>query len=154
MSTMKVWDAINGSQGRCYAKINGDIEEMLYVKNIEAKVEKEKSEVRVLGYLGAKHKATGWKGSGSMTVYYATTKFRELMLSYMKSGKDAYFDLVIENKDDGSDIGAQRVILKQVNLDSILLAKLDVDNTELDEEIDFTFNDAEILESFSTLVGE
>lgn len=89
-----------------------------------------------------------------MTVYYSTSKFRELMLKYIKEGKDTYFEIVIENKDPSSDIERQSVALKQVNIDNVTMAKLDINSTELDEEMTFTFNDIDILESFKPVIGE
>lgn len=154
MATLKAWDAINGALGTCYANINGNKEEMLYVKNIEAKIKKNKREIKVLGQTGVKHKATGWSGTGTMTIYYSTSKFRQLMIEYISSGKDVYFDIIIENKDNSSNIGRQAIILKQVNIDNMTMAKLDINSTELDEEISFTFNDVSILESFNDIVGE
>ena len=154
MATLKAWDAINGALGTCYADINGNKEEMLYVKNIEAKIKKSKREIKVLGQTGAKHKATGWSGTGSMTIYYSTTKFRELMIDYINTGKDTYFDIVIENNDSSSQIGRQTIVLKQVNIDNMTMAKLDINSTELDEELTFTFNDVSILNSFQPIVGE
>ena len=154
MATLKAWDAINGALGTCYANINGNKEEMLYVKNIEAKIKKSKREIKVLGQVGMKHKATGWTGSGTMTIYYSTTKFREMMVEYVRTGKDMYFDIVIENNDASSQIGRQTIILKQVNIDNIVMAKLDINSTELDEEISFTFNDVSILNSFNAIDGE
>lgn len=154
MSTLRAWDAINGALGTCYANINGNKEEMLYVKNIEAKIKKSKREIKVLGQTGTKHKATGWSGTGTMTIYYSTSKFRELMIEYIKTGKDTYFDIVIENNDSSSQIGRQSIILKQVNIDSITMGKLDINSTELDEEITFTFNDVTILNSFNNVIGE
>lgn len=153
-STLKAWDAINGAEGRCVATIDGNVEEMIYVKNIEAKVEKEKSEIKVLGQTGTKHKATGWKGTGSMTMYYATTLFRKMIAKYIDEGIDTYFDLLIENDDPSSEIGKQTIILKQVNLDGVNIAKLDIDSTELDEDIDFTFNGVEIRNEFEQVIGE
>lgn len=154
MGTLKAWDAINGAMGTCYAIIDGSKEEMIYVKNIEAKIDKEKSEIRVLGHTGTKHKTTGWKGTGSMTLYYATSKFRKVMLDYIKQGIDMYFELVIENNDPSSEIGRQVISLKKVNIDSISMGKLDVNMTELDEELDFTFDDVDILTDFTDVIGE
>ena len=37
-----------------------------------------------------------------MTIYYVTSLFRELMLDYIRSGKDTYFDLVVVNDDPNS----------------------------------------------------
>ncbi|MEG6521138.1 phage tail tube protein [Desulfotomaculum sp. 1211_IL3151] len=152
MGFFKANDAISGQEGRAYATINGNVEEMFYVKTLEATVEKQKSEMRALGRRGTQHKATGWKGTGTMTIYYATTLFRQLMLDYIKTGKDIYFDIQIVNEDPGSSIGRQTVVLKNVNLDSVIVAKVDTENEFLDEDIDFTFDDIDILDSFSAPV--
>ena len=76
-------------------------------------------------------------------------QIRELMLSYMKSGKDAYFDIVVVNEDENTGAGRQTVVLKNCNLDSLSLARLNVDADSLDEEVSFTFDGAELLDSFS-----
>lgn len=154
MTTLKAWDTINGALGTCYAIIDGKKEEMLYLKNIEAKIKKNKREVKVLGQTGTKHKASGWTGSGKMSIYYSTSKFRELMLSYIKNGKDTYFEIIVENNDPSSEIDRQSIALKQVNIDNMTMTKLDINNTELDEEITFTFNDVDILNSFTPVIGE
>ena len=152
--TLKAWDAISGAAGMAYIDIDGKREPLFYLKKLEATIKKNKNEIKVLGRTGAKHKSNGWSGSGSMTIYYATSKFRELTLKYMKEGKDTYFDIYVENDDANSDIGRQSVVLRQVNLDEVSIAKLDVDSTELEEDISFTFNDVDILESFEEAVGE
>ncbi|MCD7778422.1 MAG: phage tail tube protein [Clostridiales bacterium] len=66
--TLKAWDAINGAMGCVYAKVDGSVEEMFYVKDIEAVITKKKSEIKVLGYVGTKTKATGWSGSGTLYI--------------------------------------------------------------------------------------
>ena len=83
-----------------------------------------------------------------MTVYYATSLFRELMIKYMKTGVDTYFDIQVTNEDPTSSIGAQTVLLKDCNLDSVVLASFDVDADVLEEDVDFTFSDADLLEKF------
>ena len=154
MATLKAWDAINGAEGTCYAVIDGVMYDMIYVKDITAKVTKTKSEIKVLGQTGAKHKANGWKGTGKMTMYYVTSRFRELMLDYIRTGKDTYFDLHIINEDPSSEIGKQHIWLKQVNIDDICIGKLDINSTELDETLNFTFNDVKIMTEFEPVVGE
>lgn len=148
MAYLKAGDTISGKEGRAYATINGQVEEMFYIKSLEAKIEKQKTEVRTLGRRGTQHKATGWSGSGTMTIYYVTTLFRQLMLEYIKTGRDVYFDVTVVNEDPTSSIGRQTVVLKGVNLDNTILAKLDVDSEVLDEDIDFTFDDVDILDRF------
>lgn len=148
MAFLRARDAISGQEGRAYATINGNVEEMFYVKTLEATVEKQKSEMKALGRRGTQHKANGWTGTGSMTIYYVTTRFRQLMLDYIKTGKDAYFDIQIVNEDPSSSIGRQTVVLKNVNLDNVIMAKVDTESEFLEEETNFTFDDVDILDSF------
>lgn len=152
--TLKAGDAIYGAMARGYSIINGSREEMFWAKQLEAKIEKNKTEIAVLGQTGKKHKAGGWTGTGSMTIYYCTPIFRQMMLEYIKTGKDTYFDTVIENEDPTSDIGVQSVMLKGVNIDGVVMAMFDVDTEAMEEDIDFTFNDVEILKAFTPAVPE
>lgn len=148
MSFLKSGDTISGQEGRAYATINGQVEEMFYVKTIEATAEKNKAEVRTLGRRGVQHKATGWTGTGSMTIFYVTTRFRQLMLNYIKTGVDTFFDVTITNEDPTSTIGAQTITLLGVNLDSVVMASLDTESDALEEDVDFTFEDVDIGQSF------
>lgn len=148
MSFLRAGDTISGQEGRAYATINGQVEEMFYVKTLEATVEKNKSDVKTLGKRGTQHKANGWTGTGSMTIYYVTSRFRQLMLDYIKTGKDTYFDITIVNEDEGSSIGKQTVVLRDVNLDSVIMAKVDTESEVLEEDTDFTFEDVDMLDQF------
>ncbi|KPU45814.1 phage-like element PBSX protein XkdM [Oxobacter pfennigii] len=148
MGFFKAGDSISGQEGRAYATINGRVEEMFYAKNIEATAEKNKAEFKALGKRGVQSKAIGWTGKGSMTIYYSTPVFRQMMLKYIKTGVDSYFDMQVVNEDPTSTIGRQTVILKNVNLDSVIMAKIDVDSEFLEEEIGFTFDDVDMPDSF------
>ncbi len=121
---------------------------MIYVKNIEATLEKNKTEVRTLGKRGTQQKTAGWSGSGSMNIYYVTSLFRKMALRYVKDGVDTYFTITIINEDPGSSIGRQTITLYNCNIDSVLLAKLDVENEILDEDVEFTFDDFDMMDSF------
>ena len=149
MKTLEAIDAISGREGRAYAKINGNNEEMFFAKTIEATIEKSKAEIKAIGKRMTGHKTTGLNGTGSMTLYYVTPLFREMLKQYKDTGKDMYFDMVVENEDPSSAAGKQTVLLMDVNLDSTLLTKLDGGADDpLDEECDFTFEDYDILTSF------
>lgn len=148
MPFLRANDTISGQEGRAYATINDQVEEMFYVKKIEAKAEKQKAEIKTLGRRGTQHKATGWSGTGTMTIYYVTSKFRMLMLNYIKNGVDTYFKIMIVNDDPSSSIGTQTTILKGVNLNSIVLAKLDTESEALEEEVEFTYEDVDITDQF------
>ncbi len=146
---LKAEQIISGQAGRAYANIDGRNRELMYLKSIDASVTKRKTAVRTLGKTGDQFKAAGWSGKGKMTVYYVTSLFREMMLDYMKTGRDSYFDIVVINEDENADAGRQTVVLKNCNLDSVVLARLDVDADNLDEKVSFTFDGAELLDSFA-----
>lgn len=149
MKTLNAPDTISGKEGRAYAKVNGNNEELFFAKTIEATVEKNKSEIKAIGKRMTGHKTTGASGSGSMTLYYMTPLFREMIKQWKKTGVDVYFDMVIENDDQESAAGKQSTLLIDCNLDSVVLAKLDGDSDDaLDEDVDFTFEDFDILTPF------
>lgn len=145
---LRAGDTISGQEGKATANIAGVIQDMFYIKSLEATFEKNKSEIKTLGKRGTQQKANGWSGSGSMTIFYVTTIFRKMALNYAKNGKDTYFDITVQNEDPSSTIGKQTVVLYNCNFDSITLAKLDTDADALDEDIDFTFDDFDILDEF------
>ncbi len=150
MKTLNAPDTINGKEGRAYAKINGNNEELFMAKTIEASIEKNKSEIKAIGKRMTGHKTTGANGSGSMTLYYVTPLFRQMVKQWKDTGLDIYFDMVIENDDPESSAGKQSVLLMGCNLDSVILAKLDGDSDDaLDEDADFTFEDFDILQPFT-----
>lgn len=152
-NVMSAKDTISASLAECFATINGRRYNILQLINLEATMEKTKTEVPIMGKTGKGNKSTGWKGTGSATLHYNTSIFRELAYEYKKTGQDVYFDIQLTNEDPTSSVGRQTVILKDCNFDSVLLAKADADAEYLDESMDFTFEDFEIPEKFSLLAG-
>ena len=145
-------DAISGKQAKAYATINGRVEELFYAKSIEATIEKNKVDVPVLGKTNTPKRSAGWSGSGTMTIYYVTSVFRQLMRNYIKTGQDFWFDLQITNEQPGSFAGRQTALLMECNLDSVIAARFDATSDDmLDEEMPFTFNDYDILEEFNMI---
>ena len=152
MKTLNAPDTISGREGRAYAKINGNNEELFFAKSVEASVEKSKSEVKAIGKRMTGHKTTGANGTGSMTLYYLTPLLRQMLKECKDTGVDVYFDLVVENDDPASSAGKQSILLMGCNLDSVVLTKLDGDSDDpLEEDADFTFEDFDILEAFNKI---
>lgn len=149
MGFLKAGDVISGQEGRAWATIDGENHEMFYVRNLRATAEKRKSDIRTLGRRGTQRKASGWSGTGSMSIYYVTSKFRQLMYKYIKEGVDTYFDITIVNEDPNSTIGKQTVTLIDVNLNSVVMAALDTENDELDEDVEFTWEDIDMPDLFA-----
>lgn len=149
---LRAGDTISGQEGKATAIIDGVVQDLFFVKTLEATFEKNKAEVKTLGHRGVQHKGTGWSGSGSMNIFYITTLFRQMALKYAKTGQDTYFTLTVVNEDAGSTVGKQTIVLYNCNIDSVILAKLDTDADSLEEDIDFTFDDFDILDSFGNPV--
>lgn len=151
--TMKASDTISASLAECFITIGSRRYNFMQAIKVEAKFEKTKTEVPILGKTGKGNKATGWKGTGSATFHYNQSVFRQMMLDYKETGEDIYFDMQITNEDPTSTVGKQTIILIDCNIDGGILAKFDADAEYLDEDMDFTFEDFSMPESFKELNG-
>ena len=150
---MNAWDALSAGLAECYVTIDGRRYRFMQAINLEASIEKKKMQVPVLGRMGRGNKGVGWSGSGKATFHYNSSLFRELLYRCKESGEDMYFDIQITNEDPVSSVGRQTVILKDCNLDGGVLAKFSAEDEYLEEELRFTFEDFEIPEKFTELVG-
>ncbi len=150
---MQARDSLSARLAQCYVTIDGNRYNFMQAINVEANIEKTKSEVPILGKTGYGNKATGWKGTGSATFHYNTSIFRKLLLDYKNTGEDIYFDMEIINDDPTSKAGSQTVILVDCNINGGILAKFDASGEYLDESWEFTFEDFKIPEEFNQLAG-
>ena len=146
-------DILSGEQGTVYATVDGQRMCMMHVKNIEASVEYDKELVPILGKRGKGNRKKGESYSGSMAVYYVTSRFRELAEKYKKSGEDFYFDMQISNEDNTTRAGEQVITLVDCNINSLVIAKLDADSSILEEDMEFTFEDWRLDKKFDDLDG-
>lgn len=152
-TVMNAKDSVSASLAECFVTIEGNRYNFMQAINLEASVEKTKSEVPILGRTGKGNKSTGWKGTGSATFHYNTSIFREILYQYKETGKDVYFDIQVTNEDPTSSVGRQTIILKDCNVNGGILTKFDADAEYLDEEMEFTFEDFEIPEKFKLLAS-
>ena len=150
---MRGKDALQAAMAECYVTVGDNRYNFMQALNLEAKIERTKTEVPILGRPGKGNKTTGWKGTGSATFHFNTSIFREIAKHYKETGEDIYFDIQITNEDPTSAAGRQTVILIDCNFDSIILAKFDADGEYLDESFDFTFDDFSMPETFNLLDG-
>lgn len=150
---MHARDAISGSLAECYITIEGNRYNFMQLISFEAEMEKNKTEVPILGKTGKGNKASGWTGTFSGTAHYNQSIMRKLLLRYKQTGEDVYFEIQVTNEDPTSTVGRQTVILKECNLDGGILAKFDADADYLDEDVEGTFDDFEIPETFTMLTG-
>jgi len=151
--TMKAADTIAASLAECYVTIDGRRYNLMQAISVEATFKKSKKKVPILGKTAKGNKSTGWEGTGKAKLHYNTTVFRQMMADYKDTGEDIYFDMQISNEDPTSKVGRQTVILYGCNIDGGILTKFDADADNLEEDIDFTFEDFKIPESFKLLEG-
>jgi len=150
---MKGKDAISAKLAECFVTIEGNRYNFMQMINFKASFEKTKTEVPILGKTGIGNKATGWKGTGSATAHYNTSVFRTLLQRYKDTGEDVYFEIQVTNDDPTSAAGRQTIVFMDCNTDGGILAKFDADGEYLDEDINFTFEDFKMPESFNLLAG-
>lgn len=150
-ATMHARDSISGASGVAYVTIEGTRYKFAQLINLEAKMDKTKTQVPILGKTGKGNKSTGWEGTGSATFHFNTSIFRLLLKRYKDTGEDVYFDIQVTNEDNSSSVGRQTTILIDCNLDGGIIASLDADADYLEDSFDFTFEDFDFPETFSIL---
>ncbi len=151
--TMKAKDTVSAKLAECFITIRNNRYNFMQAINLEAKFEKQKAEVPILGKTGKGNKATGWKGTGSATFHYNTSIIREMLQHYKDTGEDVYFEIQVSNDDPTSAAGRQTLVFLDCNTDGGILAKFDADGEYLDEDMDFTFEDFKMPETFRLLDG-
>lgn len=149
--TMHARDAIHGAQGEAFVTIEGTRYNFAQLINLEARMEKTKTQVPILGKTGKGNKSTGWEGTGSATFHFNTSIFRQILYRYKETGEDIYFDVQVTNEDPSSNVGSQTIILKDCNLDGGIIALIDADAEYLEDSFDFTFEDWELVTPFNIL---
>lgn len=151
--TMLSKDTVSAKLAECFITIDKNRYNFMQAIKLEAKFERTKTQVPILGKTGSGNKSTGWKGTGSATFHYNTSIFRDMMLKYKDTGEDLYFEIQVTNEDPTSDVGKQTVVLVGCNIDGGILTKFDADGEYLDEDMDFTFEDFKMPNRFSVLPG-
>ena len=151
MNILQAQDAVNGREGIAIAEIDGQVVELMELSNITVTIEKNKTEFKAMGTRNTQNKATGWTGTGSMTVRFISSRWAEMIQKFVKEGIDTYFTIVVTNNDPSSAAGKQEIQILGCNLDSIDIAKLDIDSEILEQDFDFTFNDFNILTSYKQI---
>lgn len=150
---MKAQDTLSAKMAECFITINGNRYNFMQIIDFEAKVEKTKSKVPILGKVMEGNKTVGLSGTFSGTAHYNQSIFRQVLLDYKNTGIDTYFEIQVTNDDPQSSAGRQTVVLMDCNTDGGILTKFDADGEYLDEEIEGTFEDFKIPEKFNILNG-
>lgn len=150
---MKGKDTISAKLAECFITISGNRYNFMQMINFEGRIDKNKSTVPILGKIMDSNKTIGLAGSFSGTAHYNQSIFRQALVDYKNTGIDPYFEIQITNDDPASDAGRQTIVFLECNMDGGILAKFDADGEYLDEEVEGTFEDFKMPESFNLLNG-
>ena len=151
---MSALDAVAGSQASAYITLaDGNRYCFMQLYAFESSMEVSISEVPILGKTGKGHKPAGWSGTWKGTAHYNQSIIRQLLLEYKKTSILDPFDIQITNEDPSASVGSQTIILKDCLSKGGILAKFDADSETLDEDLEGTFDDWEMPETFSVLTG-
>lgn len=151
---MNALDAISGALASAHIILeDGNRYCFMQMKNFESNVDIKTTEVAILGQTGKGNKPSGWTGTWKATAYYNQSIIRKMLLQYKNTGKLMYFDIQVSNEDESSVVGRQTTILKKCLVKGGVLAKFDADSNILEEDIEGTFDDFEMPESFDLLPG-
>lgn len=142
-------DALSGKAGRAFAVIDRRNVEMFGLKKLQVDAEFQESDFKVVGTNLIQKKTSGITLTGSMTVYYGTPEFLNMVKTYLKTGKLPYFTIQVTNDDGGSSVGTQTVVLYNVKLQKLPIALLDADAEHLTMDISFSFTNIEVLNAFT-----
>lgn len=150
---MNAMDSMAGSLASAYLTIDGTRYCFMQMYAFESSMEINIKEVPILGKTGKGNKPSGWTGTWKGTAHYNQSILRQYFLEYKRTGRLPYFDIQITNEDPSTAVGRQTIILKDCIAKGGILAKFDVDSEILEEDIEGTFDDWEMPETFTLLDG-
>lgn len=142
--------AISSNEATGFITIDGENIELFFAKSIEAKITKNKEDVKAIGSRMVGKKATSASGEGTLVIYEVTSRFKELFTDYINNGIDKYVTLMVTNEDKSTKYGAETKLLTGVNFDEITIAQFDADDGLIEEELPFTFEGIEILKKYNS----
>ena len=148
---LQTGDVINSKDAKVTATINGRVIPLIECTNFEAKIEKNKEDVQVLGTHWKHHKVTSIEGTGSLEGYLISSMWLNYAMPYINGGAELYFNVTVDIEDKSSRTGKQTVQLTDVSLDDIPIADISADDKILDWKTDFTFEGVQLINEFNDI---
>ena len=121
------------------------------MKQLKINIKKNKEKVNVLGDHWTKHKTTSVDGTGTLGQYVINSNWIKYGIPYTQMEGDLYFTITFTIEDKTSRTGKQIVQLDEVNLDEIPVADFKADDSVMDMETDFTFENIHLVQAFNGL---
>lgn len=148
---LQAGDVINSKDAMVTATINGRVIPLIECTDFEAKIEKNKEDVQVLGSHWKHHKVTSVEGTGTLEGYLISSMWLKYALPYINGGAELYFNITVDIEDKSSRTGKQTVQLTDVSLDDIPIADISADDSVLDWSSDLTFEGVQLINEFNDI---
>ena len=148
---LQAGDVINSKDATVTATINGRVIPLIECTDFEAKIEKNKEDVQVLGTHWKHHKVTSIEGTGTLEGYLISSMWLKYALPYINGGAELYFNITADIEDKSSRTGKQTVQFTDVSLDDIPIADISADDSVLDWSSDFTFEGIQLINEFNDI---
>lgn len=133
--------AMSGSWGEWIL----DGEKVAEATGLKLEVQMDFKDVPMCGTLAKQQKPSGWSGKGSVTMQKINSRMALLLAEKLKNGETPEF-VGISKLDDPDALGAERVVVRGVKFDSLLLADWSAGNVG-EETYSFTFTDYDFLDT-------
>lgn len=147
-------DLISGKEGDVFVTIDGRRYHWLHCTEMEATVDIKNSEVSLLRNKITQHKDGEMTGKFKGKAYKIDSQIAAAMTRYKNAtATSPAIEIQIDNEDPSSATGRQSAVLKGCKFDSFVLAKINSSEEQLEEDIEGTFDDWELPETFNVLDG-
>lgn len=148
---LQAGDVINSKDAMVTATIDGRVIPLIECTDFEAKIEKNKEDVQVLGTHWKHHKVTSIEGTGTLEGYLISSMWLKYALPYINGGAELYFNITVDIEDKSSRTGKQTIQLTDVSLDDIPIADISADDSVLDWSSDLTFEGVQLINEFNDI---
>lgn len=148
---LQAGDVINSKDATVTATIDGRVIPLIECTDFEAKIEKNKEDVQVLGTHWKHHKVTSIEGTGTLEGYLISSMWLKYALPYINGGAELYFNITVDIEDKSSRTGKQTIQLTDVSLDDIPIADISADDSVLDWSSDLTFEGVQLINEFNDI---
>jgi len=136
-------DLINGRFGEATAIIDGERESLFYLKDIVVHIDITREDIPRLGTPIDLSTGGNAKGTFNANLYRTKKAFRRVLIKYMKERIETPIELILTQNDPNYGGGEDTVILKRCYLNGGDIFKIDIEASNLDEQIAGTFEDIE-----------
>lgn len=151
MATLNYADVLALSEGTIFVTMDGKNIPLIEVEEATASIEFNKEDVFALGKRFKGSKVTSATGKGKMTAYFMRSTWNQLMQEYKNTGYLPRMTMTATMEDKSSTLGKQVVTISNFMPDKVDLFMLKADDGIAENEMDFTFDDFALTESFNEM---